>query len=372
MMQFWTINFLIFIIYTAILKKFKKDNLFLVVALLHFGLLSALRNVTVGTDTLHYARGYVVLGKNGHLMNHAMSSSKLFLEYMWLGSRFIKSEIGYMILSTIPTIICVYTLVKYYSFDYYSSIFVFVFSYFYFGAMNTSRQYMAITMTFLSFHFFNQKKYISSVFLYLLAVSIHSAAFPFFLYFIIKLIKWNEKKIMVFSVALASSLFLIPVFFDLTIKIWPSYAWMRKALFSAKLTSGGRQSLIYGAYSLVAFLGMLYCILYSNNRFRITEIRCSTDIQMKIKNDEMQIQFSLMALVIMACTIYFFFPRVIIYSRVAMTFFSYSIILLPNALAPLQGRAKIVKYVVLAPLVLFTYLQLSQGYANVDNYSFFY
>ena len=372
MMRFWTINFLIFIIYTAIFKKLKKDNLFLVVALLHFGLLSALRNVNVGTDTLHYARGYVALGRYGHLVNHAMNSSKLFLEYMRLGSIFIKSEIGYMIFSTIPTIICVYILVKYYSFDYYSSIFVYIFSYFYFGAMNTARQYMAITMTFLSFHFFNQKKYISSVFFYLLAVSIHSAAFPFFMYFIIKLIRWNEKKIMIFSIVLVSSLSLIPVFFDVMIKIWPSYAWLRKALFSAKLTSGGRQSLVYGAYSLMAFLGMLYSILYSDNKFRITEFQCSSDIQMKIKNDERQIQFSLMALVVMACTIFFFFPRVIIYSRVAMTFFAYSIILLPNALASLQGRTKLVKYVVLAPLVLFTYLQLSQGYANVNNYSFFY
>ena len=64
-MLFWISNLFLLALYAVIFKRRGKDDLFLLVALVHWGGIAAFRGLYVGSDTRYYALAYKYLAEHG-------------------------------------------------------------------------------------------------------------------------------------------------------------------------------------------------------------------------------------------------------------------------------------------------------------------
>lgn len=369
-MVFWLLNFGLLALYAVIFKRRGKDDLFLLVALLHWGGIAAFRGLYVGTDTRYYALAYQYLAEKGYIYRHAMSNSPIYIYYLKLFSHIIASSNGYMIATSVPTMACVFYFIKRYSKNYYISVYLFLTSYFYFFSLNTGRQFLAIALTLIVFDLVMRKKYLMSVFVYLIAIGVHSAALVLGVIYIVHMIHWNLQKILlVLATGVGGSgfIFAISEFFAETF----NYQWMISFNAIQTIKSRGGTSTVYAFYCLLTICLMVYWNLRSQNKLFVSV--GGRDVlgipQMDVA--EVQFNYEVIVLLMIGMVIEFFFPTYILFSRVAYMVILYFIVLLANALENLNNYRLLIKLTVLAPLFIMTLLLLAENNSGVLNYTMY-
>ena len=372
-MAFWIINLVIFAIYTYILGYRDRSTAFIIVSVFHFMLISALRDVSVGTDTLYYARAYRYLSNHSHLYWHAMSNSKFFIAYLKVCSRFITSIYGYAIVTSIPFVVLVGFFIYKYSHNYHISFFLFVFLYFFFNSMNTARQYLAMSLVLLFFYLTDQKKYIFAFVVGLIATGIHSSALPcLVICIVVSIINWTPEKTWFSIVVIHFMNLLIPTMVNLFVILIPQYAWVKKYLFTADYLSRGRSSLVYFAYGEMALLIGLYWLYWYGKKIRIVAFGEQVVGKEDYDQHTMQIMQRMMVVLAISTMMYLFYSKVIMFNRMASNLYIFMIVYFANVLDNLKGRARLLGLFLLIPLIPFTYYQIKQGIAGITNYQFFF
>lgn len=369
-MTFWILNFGLLALYAFIFKRKQKDNLFLLVALVHWGGIAAFRGIYVGTDTRYYALAYKYLAEKGYVYHHAMSNSPAYIYYLKLFSHVIKSPNGYMIATSVPTIVCIFYFIKRYSKNYYISVYLFLTSYFYFFSLNTGRQFLALALTFIVFDLLIRKKYLLSVIVYLVGIGVHSAALVFGVIYIIHIIHWNLQKILlVLAVGLVgpSFIFILSEFFAETF----NYQWMLSLNAIETIKSRGGTSIAYAFYCLVTICLMTYWNLRSQNKFIFSVGGREVLGKPHMDVTEVQFNYEVIVLLMIGMIIEIFFPTYILFSRVAYIVISYFIVLLANALENLKNFCLLIKVTVLAPLFIMTLLLLAGNNSGVLSYTMY-
>ena len=133
-----------------------------------------------------------------------------------------------------------------YSKNYYLSVYLFVFLYFYFNSLNTSRQYFAMSLTLIFFYLVDEKKYIAAFIVGAIAVGVHSAVLPCVLLCVaVSIIRWTPQVTLFVVLGMHSLSVIVPMAVNLFVWVLPRYDWIRKYLFSASYSSKGRSSMFY-------------------------------------------------------------------------------------------------------------------------------
>lgn len=369
-MLFWLFNFGLLAFYVGIFKRKGKDDLFLFIAFLHWGGIAAFRGLYVGADTRYYARAYQYLAEKGYVYHHAMSNSPVYIYYLKLFSHIIASPNGYMIATSVPTIVCFFYFIKRYSKNYYISVYLFLTSYFYFFSLNTGRQFLAISLTFLVFDLLIRKKYLLSIIVYLAAIGVHSAALVFGVIYIIHMIRWNFQRILlVLATGVVGSgfIFVLSDFFAETFH----YQWMLSLNAITTIRSHGGTSMVYAFYCLLTICLMTYWNLRSQNKFMIS-VGGREVLGMPLMDaSEVQFNYEVIVLLMIGMVIEIFFPTYILFSRVAYIVISYFVVLLANALENLKRFRLLIKVTVLMPLFIMTLLLLAGNNSGVLNYTMY-
>lgn len=371
-MTFWIINLIIFSFYTLILRYRKRNNMFLIISIGHFMLISALRDVSVGTDTLYYARAYKYLSNHAHLYWHAMSNSKIFIAYLRACSKIIPSIYGYTIVTSIPFILLIGFFIYKYSQNYYISVFLFVFMYFFPNSMNTARQYLAMSLVLLCFCLLDQKKYLLAIVVGVIGTGIHSAALPCVLIcVVVSVIKWTSRRVLFTVIVVHFMNILIPTMLNFFVRLIPQYAWVKKYLYTANYLSKGRASMVYFAYGEIALLIGLYWLYWYQKRIKVIAFGEEVTGKEEFDQHRLQIMQRMMVIVAISAMIYLFYSRVILFNRMASILFVFIIVQLANVIENLKGRVRLFSLLLLLPLILFTYYQIKQGIAGITNYGTF-
>lgn len=369
-MEFWIINFVFFSVYSIILKLFRKDNVFLLVACVHMGIIMAFRSVNVGTDTKNYAYAYNILKSTGHMIeNHVASNSKVFLWILKMFS-FLPLTQGYMISTTILIMSSFFLFIKKLSYNYYASVFLFWTTYLMFYSMNATRHWIAISLVFLCFILVEERKMILSIIIFIVASLIHNAVSIFLIYYFIILIRWNIKKLSLFVLFSFWGMNFVLYLIDIFIFLFPHYSWLRTKIFAAQYISGGKTSLIYAVCSgIVIVLNFLFLL----KRERIFTIKIGSrdiiDSDLRFK-ENIQNVYRTTCLMILAYAMFSVYSSSILISRIAYVFFGFILVELPNTFFILEKKIKSILSILYFLLIIFMFMQLKGNYSGVLNYTF--
>ncbi|SFU93662.1 EpsG family protein [Butyrivibrio sp. M55] len=368
-MFFWILNFYFFIAYLVIARMRGREKTFLILATIHLILVSAFRSVNVGTDTFYYAKAYKYLAGHSRLYWHAMSNSKAFIAYLKACTKILPGINGYVVVTSVPLLVMVAFFIYKYSKNYYLSIWLFVFLYFYFNSLNTARQYLAMSLTLIFFYLFDIKKYFFAMIIGALAVGVHSAALPCVaLCVVVSVIKWTPQLTLFTTLGIHFLNIIVPIAVSIFVRILPQYEWIRKYLFSASYSSKGRSSMLYSLYGEVTIILGMYWIFWKYKKIRLVVFGEEIKSKNEIDDHSLQIMQRMMVIVSIATMLYMFYSKVIMFNRMASILFLFIIVLLSNVLANLDGRHKPIMYIFLVPLIAFTYYQLQQGIAGTGEY----
>ncbi len=371
-MNFWGINGMIFVAYSLICYLYKKEKIFLNIAFIHLTFIAAFRGIKVGTDTYNYCKIYMKIADGTFNGSGLVPKGSLLQYYYKLVSFILPKENGYMLSTSIPTMIGFYFLIKKYVKNYYFGVYLFVAGYIYFFSMNAGRQMLAVSFTIISFVLWNDRKYIFSFLAYFVAIQIHNSAIIFGVFYLISIINWNLLIYIVYLIGVFIACKSINFFVSIFVRLFPRYKWMLRRSFIYDLSSGGRLSLIYAAICIFSILVMLYWIIYSKYNFRV-KINYYVYVTPKVKMNENEVQFyfKIMAVMWISAVLYLIYPSVILFTRISYYLFIYFIILLPECLNNMKYLKKITMITIYIAFFLIMVYQLQGNYSGVLEYDFY-
>lgn len=369
-MLFWIINFFILLSYGCICKMIRKDKLFLTISCIHIGLIMALRDISVGTDTYNYASAYNIIRSAGHLpMKHVASLSNVFLLILKIFS-FLPDTQGYMIITSVPIMAIFYCFVKKYSKSYYLSVATFLTSYLYFYSMNAARHYLAIALVFVCFMLLENRRILLSIIIFIFACSIHNAVSIFFLYFIIYTVKWNCQRLGFFAVGSILFMKTVPALIKVFVVIFPHYSWLSSKIFNRAYISGGKTSLVYALISMIVVILNSLALMRNENIISIKFNAKEITGEKCMDESELQLTYRITCMMVFTMSMFFIYANSTLISRMTYVFFSFIVIALPNALLLFINEHRLFAAVIYIPLIIFVFLQLQGNYSGVLNYSF--
>lgn len=375
-MTFWIRNIVIFVFYAVILcKHSKKNNVFLMVAMLHLGFLMAFRGISVGTDTGHYTRAFKLLCSTGSAGTHVMTTAPAFYQYMKLVSKIYPYENGYIIFTSIPTIFCFAYLLKNHAINYFESIFLFCSFYFYFNIMNVARQGLMIGLVMISYCLICKKKKILGWIVFLLSCAVHSAALLFGVYIAANLIKWSRKKLIAAMLTISMVMLFVPVFVQFFVRLYPQYNNLAKRIFTARYTSQGRSAMVYAIYCMVAVAIEWFGVIHDEKKIFLrigTKALIAESSDINERSDMRQRGYEWMIMVFTSGCLFLFYPTVILFWRMAYTGFLFIILLLPHALSRIKCGRLFCKLLLYIPLFVMMLMQIAGDYSKVRDYTFWW
>ena len=151
----------------------------------------------------------------------------------------------------------------------------------------------------------------------------------------------------------------------------PQYSWIKKVLLDSDYTSKGRSSFFYLGYGILALCICLYWLNWQEHRVRIIAFESEIEGRKVFSFVETQILQRMIVLVSFALVLYEFYAKAILFNRMASFFYIFMIVLFSNVLDNMGGKHRWLVYMMLLPLVGFTFLQLKQGVASVTSYQFY-
>ncbi len=370
-MSFWAINGLIFLFYSLILNRINKKDLFLLVAFLHLTVIAAFRGIRVGTDTFNYSRDYLKIASGTFRGSPIIPRKSIMLHYFRITSKFLKHRNGYMIATSIPTLAGIFLLIKKYSRSYFLSVYFYLGFFLFFYSLNAGRQMLAISISIVAFVLAKEKKIIASLILFVISVMFHNSTIIFGVYYFLALVQWNLSLFLSYLIGVLVAGGSITFFLRLFIWIFPRYQFVLKTSYLYEWASNGRTSHLITLYCIIAILLSIYWILVNEKKLVIVAKHRRIVGENVYDKETIQNTYELMGMLVIVAVIDGFYPSIILFNRLAYTFFVYAIVLLANAVSNFGRYKTIISFILGIPLFLFVYLLIQGNYSGVLNYSFY-
>lgn len=208
----------IFIIYiiTHISKKNSNfnDNVFLICSFALLFFFVAFRKTSIGNDTIEYIK----LFNNCSLYKWDFLSANSRYEVGYVIFNIILSYISssarfFMIVMSLIFNYSVYRFIKNNSRNYLFSIIIYINLLFFYQSMSSMRHFLALSVILLSFRFVKEKKILKYLIMVFIASNFHIAALVSFLIFPLYHMKFNNKRMIIFSIiTYIFSIFLSKIF----------------------------------------------------------------------------------------------------------------------------------------------------------------
>ena len=183
-------------------SKQKKEKIFLKISFFIIFILMATRTFSTGTDTIMYVNKFASLSYSkwnstifGGYYEPLYVIFNILLSYISNSLRLLIVVISAFISYSF------YKFIKENSENYLISVIMFICLLFFYGAMNTLRQYMAMSIVLLGFSFVKSKKLIPYVFTVIIASLFHSTALVGFLLYPLYNIKYTNFRIIIIFIA---------------------------------------------------------------------------------------------------------------------------------------------------------------------------
>ncbi|MBR2743991.1 MAG: EpsG family protein [Clostridia bacterium] len=198
---------------TKRISKNIKSNLFLILSFSIIAILMSMRTYSTGTDTNMYVHAF-------EKFSQYKWSSTIFGGYyepLYVITNIIISYISYnprILIICTSLFICYafYRFIKDNSNNYLLSVLMFICLLFFYSAMNTIRQYLAISIILLGFDFVKRKRFIPYVITIVIAVLFHTSAFVGILIYPLYNMKYSKLRVIgIFVVAILVNIFISDV-----------------------------------------------------------------------------------------------------------------------------------------------------------------
>ena len=168
---------------TALRKNYRafSPKMRIFICLLPAFIITAFRDISVGNDTYVYARAYNLLNTNQELFTF-LSNSRFEIGYNLVEFFFKKLGADYYVMQFAITLFIYYSLGRYilkYSMNPWLSCFVFLTTRDFFGPMNTTRMWLAISVILFSLDFLVNRQFVRFILLTALASLFHFTALVF-------------------------------------------------------------------------------------------------------------------------------------------------------------------------------------------------
>lgn len=260
-MLFYFSNFIVCLLYTFLLYLIRivnREKIIYIIYSVHFALIAGLRTLNVGTDTLAYNN--IFLGTMNKSFGQIISNSR-FVGYELLMKIFASFFNGkyspfLFFIALVTNCIFFYCAYKFKVSKPFCVAFFYVTFYYFFQSMNMTRQTFAMALCVLGFYLYTQKKFFSSIMIFVCSVLIHSTSIIVLIFPILYKISWTKKKYF----ALALSTFIISLsyssFIGLFSRFFESYNIYINS--SVDYSSRGGRVLLVLFYSLILVLGIFY------------------------------------------------------------------------------------------------------------------
>lgn len=174
----------------------KRWPLFVSLALLL--VVGGLRDVTVGTDTKHYAMFFELYGADVKLMYHANEPLYQFLQFVTASCGWGYVTMQFLTECIILSVLFFYTVKT--SRNPHYSILCYFLLYFFFYSFNTVRQYLAIPFALLSFYYLQQRKWRNYLICLVIACLFHYSAIICVIAFLIDKYKFSKNMLYFFLI----------------------------------------------------------------------------------------------------------------------------------------------------------------------------
>lgn len=334
-----------------------------------FGSISAVRAVSVGTDTQLYNNLYNWDYEAGNWYRILGSKYPLYSLYTYL-LHFVSDKSQTIVaVTSLIIIVTVAISIYYYSDNVLLSNILYVTLYFFFNSMNISRQFLAIGVLMIATVCLIQKKTCFFWILFIFACLIHSTAFIGIVFFIIHSINWNKKRLTLFGAFMVILLTFYQKIQNAFMVLFPSY-------------------LMYGSSSNVTDVETLSS--HSNGGtllltiFYIGFICIAALCKVRFKDEERRNRFTFLTLVMLVAVIFgILFYKDILMTRVFLYLSIFSIVYIPEVIELLiinidttHTRKLCIRFLIVSGVIAVTfiplYVQLNKNLSDVIPYTTFF
>ncbi len=207
-------------------KNFSNKKLIICLFILFWGLISALRNVSVGTDTFHYTEIFSRIASTawGDLKADVeFSKFPLYIIYNKIISIFFTDPNAVTFFNSAIFIVGVTLFLYRNSKNLGISVFLFLSLHFYFLSLNIARASLAIMITLWAYHFAKRNKLIRALVLNICAIFVHKTAALGLVVFFIVLFCNNSKRVIVFAIFCTIGIIFFKQIIIFAVELFPQY-----------------------------------------------------------------------------------------------------------------------------------------------------
>lgn len=355
-------------------SSLNRNKIYLILTFGLFGIIGALRGVTVGNDTLEYLNIYNRIRETGDI--YALTW-RYEIGYLYLNKvlgLFFSNQQAIIVLTSALIMFGYAKFIDKYSRCVWMSVYLFFVFRFFDMSMVVVRLNIAIVFILFSYDFLRQRKLIKFVVLVLIASLFHRTAIVFLISWPITKLKFNYKTIifmLIGSLILYGSFELV---FNILLKIFPTYSYY---LDSSYLNGEVRLASIINL--LISFIISLFGLilhyqsinkkkLYKSDYYKNNKLE---KFEKNINDNE------IMALVIVSgAAINIWALRFNLFDRVSTYFQVFCIVYLPNIIIKIKNK-KLVVLILFVVMVMFLLYSISINimrpeWNGIYPYSFFW
>lgn len=316
------------------------------------------RDITVGTDTSHYALGYTYIASRELNLDVLFGYSAPVYTLLCKGLSFVSGDnILLRIVSALITYFCFYNIIKKSSSNPFISLFLLIAFIYFTASMNASRQVLATSIACLGLiQLFKENKVLCGFLLLFVASAIHLSVAVFFIVPIINFLFKNLNILNTFILSVILAI-LVSILYKNILTLISEYFTHYKIY-----TAGDRFNVFYTDYKSNLFpLYLFYfaCIVIY--------------VLSSLKNCENQTNHVLLPILTFAAVIGILNPFNEIIFRIVFPIFFLMIIFIPNTVYKLKSQIKslFITIVFYIGFACFTYSML-RGWHGVIPYQFYF
>ncbi|WP_397427719.1 EpsG family protein [Priestia megaterium] len=311
-----------------------KQRFFLYFACTILFIVSALRDVTVGSDTVSYINTFNFVRDAPISQSLNLYFEKGYIIYNYIISRFFSSPQSLLIISSFITVMLIGRFIYKNSRNAYLSIYLFITLMFYYSSMNTLRQYIAVSIVVFGYEYVKERKFIRYLFCIIIASFFHTtASMAIFIYFLYKL-KFSFKKVVLFCVSTLAIYFMFVPLFNFIINLFPRYTSYETRLDSNNLAS----YISMVVYILILFLGLIFRYYNVKEKEGTPKSLRKSNKRNVLEKEESNSKSILTYIILITVLLTFLSIRLNILARANIYFSIFSIIYIPNILKEIKDK----------------------------------
>ncbi|WP_210608811.1 EpsG family protein [Priestia flexa] len=313
-------------------KLKNKQKHFLYFACIVLFLVSGLRDVTVGSDTVSYIEAFNFIKGNSLSQSLDLYFEKGYILYNYIISRFFSSPQLLLIISSFITILLIGKFIYKNSKNAYLSIYLFITLMYYYSSMNILRQYIAVSIIAFGYEYVKKRKFLRYLLCIVIAALFHNTALMAIVIYYLYGLKFSFKKLILFFLSTLVIYFMFVPFFNIIIDLFPRYTAYETRLDSNNLAS----YLSMLVYTVVLFFGLIFKYYEVEKKENITT--SSIELIKETEKEDDNLKSVMTYIILIAVLLTFLSTKLNILARANIYFSIFTIIYIPNVLKEIKNK----------------------------------